>query len=149
MVNSSCTERGKVGRDVESVIYFILFIIPNSLHPTTRVRKKSRFHSSRLVQKTVDKVAHRIYSSRSHRKNIDLFGNSSSGAKTGDASAPRKKIVRAISSRVVIGILDEFRTSKRCPRVCGGDVVDVSGAKRVHQCTTGLLAGVDNPCPIS
>jgi len=113
-----------------------------------RARKRSRFHSSRLVQKTIDKMADKISEGISKRKNIVLFGNGSFKAKKGHASAPRKKIVRALSSRVNIGILDEFRTSKRCPGGCGGDMKDVLGQKRVRQCTTDIV-GVVNPCPLS
>ncbi|CAN0029981.1 unnamed protein product, partial [Ectocarpus sp. 4 AP-2014] len=79
-----------------------------------RARKRSRFHSSRLVQKTVDKLASNIAACPSDRKSIVLFGNGSFRAKKGHASAPRKKLVRAICSRVNVGMLDEFRTSKMC-----------------------------------
>jgi hypothetical protein len=112
-----------------------------------RARKRSRFHSSRLVQKTVDKLASRIATSPSGRKNIVLFGNGSFRAMKGHASAPRKKLVRAICSRVNVGMLDEFRTSKMCPGGCGGEMTDVQGGQRVRQCTT-VSAGVENPCPL-
>lgn len=112
-----------------------------------RARKRSRFHSSRLVQKTVDKLASSIAASPLDRKNIVLFGNGSFRAMKGHASAPRKKLVRAICSRVNVGMLDEFRTSKMCPGGCGGDMTDVQGGQRVRQCTT-VSVGVENPCPL-
>lgn len=108
-----------------------------------RARKRSRFHSSRLVQKVVDKLAFKISAGPSDRKM-----NGSFRAMKGHASAPRKKLVRAICSRVNIGMLDEFRTSKRCPGGCDGDMVDVTGGQRVRQCTT-VSVGVENPCPLS
>lgn len=113
-----------------------------------RARKRSRFHSSRLGQKTVDNLASRISAAPSDRKNIVLFGNGNFRAMKGYASAPRKKLVRAICSRVNVEMLDEFRTSKRCPGVCGGDMVYVPGGQRVRQCTT-VLVGADNPCSLS
>ncbi|AAK14592.1 EsV-1-178 [Ectocarpus siliculosus virus 1] len=112
-----------------------------------RARKRSRFHSSRLVQKTVDKLASSMAACPSDRKNIVLFGNGSFRAKKGHASAPRKKLVRAICSRVNVGMLDEFRTSKMCPGGCGGEMTDVQGGQRVRQCTT-VSVGVENPCPL-
>jgi len=117
-----------------------------------RARKRSRFHSSRLVQKTVDSLASRIARGDSslpdpERKNIVLFGNGCFGAKRGHASVPRKKLVRAISSLTNVGMLDEFRTSKKCPGGCGGDMIDVPGGQRVRQCTT-VSVGVENPCPL-
>ncbi|CAN0031019.1 unnamed protein product [Ectocarpus sp. 13 AM-2016] len=112
-----------------------------------RARKRSRFHSSRLVQKTVDKLASNIAACPSNRKNIVLFGNGSFRAMKGHASAPRKKLVRAICSRVNAGMLDEFRTSKMCPGGCGGEMTDVQGGQRVRQCTT-VCVGVENPCPL-
>lgn len=112
-----------------------------------QARKRSRFHSSRLVQKTVDKLASNIAKGPSDRKNNVLFGNGSFRAMKGHASAPRKKFVRAICSRVNVGMLDEFRTSKMCPGGCGGDMTDVQGGRRVRQCTT-VSVGVENPCPL-
>ena len=113
-----------------------------------RTRRRSRFHSSRLVQKTVDKLASKIAKGPSDRKNIVLFGNGTFRPMKGHASAPRKKLVRAISSRVNVGMLDEFKTSRMCPGGCGGDMTDVAGGQRVRQCTT-VCVGVENPCPLS
>lgn len=70
-----------------------------------RARKRSRFHLSRMVPKTIDMVASRIsrkVSGVSGRKNIVLFRNGRFRAMKGHASAPRKRNVNAISSLVNI-----------------------------------------------
>lgn len=96
---------------------------------TKSARKRSRLHSSRMVQKTVDSLAVKISSSGAKKdefvKNIVLFGDGSFQAQRGHASAPRKKIVRALAHRGCVGIMDEFFTSKKCPGGCGNDMVDL------------------------
>lgn len=113
-----------------------------------RSRKRSRLQSSRLVQSVVDKLANIIAFSESDKKHIVLFGNGSFSAKKGHASCPRKSLVRSLASRVLVGILDEFRTSKNCSGGCGSEMVGVTKVKRVRQCSTVINAGV-NPCPLS
>lgn len=57
------------------------------------------------VQSTVDKVAKRVaFSSDSPRKSVVLFGIDSCRAKKGQASAPRKALVKPIASRTAVGV---------------------------------------------
>lgn len=67
-----------------------------------RTRKRTPFHSSRLVQKTVDKLANRIVGSKAQNaggRSVILFGNGSFSGRKEHASAPRKKI-RVFERRV-------------------------------------------------
>ena len=105
---------------------------------TKSARKRSRLHSSRMVQSTIDRLAQKISTSGSDKsilsKNIVLFGDGTFRPQRGHASAPRKSIVRALSHRCVVGIMDEFRTSMMCPGGCGKKMEDVEDERRMRQC---------------
>ena len=120
---------------------------------TKAARKRNRLQSSKMVQSTIDSLAEKISRSGSIpdklSKNIVLFGNGSFQAQRGHASAPRKSIVRALSSRCIVSIMDEFRTSKKCPGGCYNDMVDVDGENRVRQCSIVLAGESTGSCCLS
>jgi len=90
-------------------------------------------YQTRRTRSTIDKLSNRIAFDKDQRKNVILFGNGSFKAKKGHASCPRKVLVRSLASRVLVGILDEYRTSKRCP---GGCAV-VTGIDRQRSISVG------------
>ena len=102
-----------------------------------RNRRVFRMYQTRRTRSTLDKLSNKIAFDRDRRKNLVLFGNGSFKAKKGHASCPRKVLVRSLASRVLVGILDEYRTSKRCPGGCGGDMEDIE-ENRMRRCTTDL-----------
>lgn len=108
-------------------------------------RRVFRMYNKRRARSTIDKLSNKIAFDKDKRKNVVLFGNGSFKAKKGHASCPRKVLVRSLASRVLIGILDEYRTSKRCPGGCGGDMEDIK-EKRMRRCTTDLY---DSCCDLS
>ncbi|CAM9565420.1 unnamed protein product [Laminaria digitata] len=117
-------------------------------------RKRTRLNSSRMVQKTVDRLANRISVSGSRNdnmpKNIVLFGGSTFSHQQGHASAPRQKIIRALAPLCCVRIMDEFWTSKKCPGGCGSSMIDVDGEYRVRQCTTASSGDGDGiQCSLS
>ena len=57
--------------------------------------------------------------------------------------------IRALASRCIVGIMDEFRTSMRCPGGCGSDMIDVSDEYRVRQCTIESSGGDLVKCNLS
>ena len=100
-------------------------------------RRVFRMYKTRRTRSSIDKLSNKIAFDDDNRKNVVLFGNGSFKAKKGHASCPRKVLVRSLASRVLVGILDEYRTSKRCPGGCGGDMEDTE-ENRMRQCTTDL-----------
>lgn len=82
-----------------------------------RNRRVFRMYKTRRTRSTIDKLSNKVAFDEDNRKNVVLFGNGSFKAKKGHASCPRKVLVRSLASRVLVGILDEYRTSKRCPGV--------------------------------
>ena len=114
-------------------------------------RRVFRMYKSRRTRSTIDKLSNRICFDRKENterkglKTLILFGNGSFKAKKGHASCPRKVLVRSLASRSLVGMLDEYRTSKRCPGGCGGDMEDTSD-NRIRQCATDLC---ESPCRLS
>ena len=68
-------------------------------------------------------------------KRICFFGDGSFKAMRGNAPVPRKALVRALARRGLTFILDEFRTSARCPG-CGSEMKDDDKGHRIRQCTS-------------
>lgn len=110
-----------------------------------RNRRVFRMYQTRRTRSTIDKLSNKIAFDKDDRKNVVLFGNGSFKAKKGHASCPRKVLVRSLASRVLVGILDEYRTSKRCPGGCGGEMEDIE-ENRMRRCTTDLC---DSSCILS
>ena len=108
-------------------------------------RRVFRMYKTRRTRSTIDKLSNKIAFDKDQRKNVILFGNGSFKAKKGHASCPRKVLVRSLASRVLVGILDEYRTSKRCPGGCGSEMEDIE-ENRMRRCTTDLS---DSSCCLS
>lgn len=100
-------------------------------------RRVFRMYQSRKKRSVVDKLSNKIAFGKSEKKNVVLFGNGSFKAKKGHASCPRKDIVRSLASRCLVGLLDEFKTSKMCPGGCSGEMKD-SNENRMRRCTIDL-----------
>ena len=108
-------------------------------------RRVFRMYQTRRIKSTIDKLANGIAFDKDKRKNVVLFGNGSFSSKKGHVSCPRKVLVRSLASRVLVGMLDEYRTSKKCPGGCGGEMIDIK-ENRMRQCTTDLS---DSVCSLS
>lgn len=68
-----------------------------------------------------------------HKTPVDvtsfLFSNGSFRARKGHAPAPRNQTVKALSSRTVVSLADEVRTSENVPVVVEGAMKDVQGVR--------------------
>ena len=100
--------------------------------------KRKRYESQRLVEcrdrlHKIIKTTRDNTQPRKHR--VCFFGDGSFGAQRGHASVPRKDLVRALARRGLTVMLDEFRTSARCPG-CGSEMKDDDKGHRIRQCTS-------------
>ncbi|CAM9688393.1 unnamed protein product, partial [Pylaiella littoralis] len=134
---------------VQSIIAYCR-VVANTLKDLYREKnRKNRrvfwIYKSRRTRSTVDKLANPIAFYKEQRKNVVLFGNGFLKAKKGHASCPRKILVGALASRALVGMLDEYRTSKRCPGGCRGDMKDIE-ENLMRRCTADLGNGEDNFC---
>ena len=103
-----------------------------------KVAKRKRHDSHRLV-KCRERLHEIIKQTRERRRPIKhrvcFFGDGTFGAQRGNASVPRKDLVRALARRGLTFMLDEFRTSARCPG-CGSEMKDDDKGHRIRQCTS-------------
>ena len=109
--------------------------LPNTAIPETKVKAKIR-NSERLIEcrKRMRTMIASLRNSK-NKKKICFFGDGSFTAKRGNASVPRKDLIRALSQRGLTFMLDEFRTSARCPG-CGNIMKDSNTEHRIRQCTS-------------
>jgi len=99
-------------------------------------RRVFKMFQSRKQRSVIDKLSNKIsFGNSSQKKNIVLFGNGSFKSKKGHASCPRKDLVRSLASRCLVGMLDEFKTSKMCPGGCSSEMKDSeeNRMRRDHQ----------------
>lgn len=117
-----------------------------------RSRKRSRLQSSHLVQRAVDRMVNKIFGSKAENlglKPVALFGNGTLRSMRGHAAAQRKKLVKVLTSRGAVCIVNEYCTSKRCPGVCAGDImVDTAGIRRFQRGSTPGRMDVESPCSL-
>lgn len=92
-----------------------------------RTRKRSRFHLSRLVQQTVDKLASKNSKTATNEKNIVLFGNGSFKAKK-DTHPP---LEQSLSGRYLLRRVSGCWLSSGLRRCVSEDVVIIWKTLRV------------------
>ena len=93
-------------------------------------RESQRFVESRdrlrsVIKKTREK----------ERPTRVCFGDGSFKSMRGNAPVPRKALVRALAKQGLTFVLDEYRTSARCPG-CGSEMKDDNKGHRIRQCTS-------------
>ena len=109
-------------------------------------RRVFSMYQSRKQRSVIDKLSNKIaFDNSKKKKNVVLFGNGSFQSKQGHASCPRKDLVRSLASRCLVGMLDEFKTSKMCPGGCNSEMENTE-ENRMRQCTTDLI---ETPCCLS
>jgi hypothetical protein len=134
-------------------------------------RRAGRWMRKRRTDKTQDRLAWRLlgmpgrgFRHREHRrvsrcgdsdvvpwsrtrwereKPIVVFGDGSWSARAGTAPMPRKALIKRVSTRGVVLVEDEFRTSKMCPCFhCGGEMRDdLAAGARVRRCSNASDGG--------
>jgi len=109
-------------------------------------RRVFRMYQSRKQRSIIDKLSNKIAFGKTKKKNVVLFGNGSFKSKKGHASCPRKDLVRSLASRCLVGMLDEFKTSKMCPGGCNSEMKDDTEENRMRRCTIDLN---ETPCCLS
>ncbi|KAG5181022.1 hypothetical protein JKP88DRAFT_279177 [Tribonema minus] len=99
-------------------------------------RLKLAFHRYSAVQSAVEHVAERLCPrvAASGRRRIVFFGAASFKPQKGHASCPRKKLVRVLACRAVVGMTPESGSSCRCPG-CGERTRSGPGY-RTRECTS-------------
>jgi hypothetical protein len=108
-----------------------------------KVRSMHRFLRFKAQQSVIDKLADRIVGGNENSKRtLVLFGRASFRAQKGRASAPRKKLVRALANRCLVGMTSEYGSSKYC--WCGAELVDIGN--RIRRCTNDNFGGFH--CPL-
>ena len=99
-----------------------------------KTAKRKRHDSHRLVE-CRERLHKIIKQTRDNRRPIKhricFFGDGSFGAQRGNASVPRKDLVRALARRGLTFMLDKFRTSARCPG-CGSEMKDDDKGHRIR-----------------
>ena len=82
----------------------------------TEDRRVLRFERFRAVQATIERITRSISPLKDRdKKKIIFFEDGSFQAKKGAASAPRKKIVKVLSCRAVVGMTPAAYSSCTCP----------------------------------
>ena len=107
-------------------------------------RKCARFERFRAVQSQVEKIADRYLPKKLLGKSLLFFGKASFRPQKGKASAPRKKLVRALACRGLVLMVDESGTSANCPgcktRLCE------NSSNRTKTCKKFTLGSDENCC---
>lgn len=107
-----------------------------TLQMSESVAKRKRYESQRLIEcrKCLRNAISRAReNSKKHR--VCFFGDGSFGSRRGNAPVPRKDLVRALARNGLTIMLDEFRTSARCPG-CGSEMKDDDKGHRIRQCSS-------------
>lgn len=109
-------------------------------------RRHWKFERFRAVQKAVEDVAERVApAARRCSRRIIMFGAASFKAAKGCASAPCKKIVRAICLRAAVIMVPEAWTSQTCPG-CNKRLKDGTGYRtKLYTTALGCLLHPESP----
>ncbi|CAN0373923.1 unnamed protein product [Pylaiella littoralis] len=114
-----------------------------------KTRKLFRFSRFRATQKTLAKIAD-MYMGKATRTSVSekprvmLFGKASFQAQKGRASAPRKAMIRAMAARGIVLMVNEYKTSKKCPG-CFEDTYE-DGERRIRSCKNFKIGSLEEFC---
>ncbi|CAM9202316.1 unnamed protein product [Pylaiella littoralis] len=106
-------------------------------------RKCARFERFRRVHSQIEQIADKYLPKESLGKSLLFFGKASFRPQKGKASAPRKKLVRALACRGLVLMVDEHFTSAKCPGC--RTMMDEDRSSRTKTCKKFTL-GFDENC---